>query len=375
MKNLFIAAFLTISYNMIAQTIQCPAAQTVHFFDLDQDYTSYGSPTFSGPGTYELDTHFTIVENLCQGSYGIVTTITYSLIDQSTNQSVASCQQTISVLRPEDEDYTFPQKFVIGEGAISEMTPDVTGQIEPIEFLNDGGFIHVVSYSDEIQTFDAGGVIINRTWTMLNWCTAETTEQTQPIQILRLLSAGSGPLDVSSCTNETVEADNVIVTTDAAGFTIDYGTCPNTTNNITDFVNCVAANNDIPSTNNFIVEVVKEGDDLNGVSTVDLVITQRHILGIAPFDNNDECKNIAADVNNDNAITALDLLTTRKLILGIFSNLPQSTSWRFINAGYTAQPLSLADDDFKFRKLEFPISDLQVIGVKIGDVNDSAVGN
>ncbi|MBK8627510.1 MAG: hypothetical protein IPN86_18665, partial [Saprospiraceae bacterium] len=58
----------------------------------------------------------------------------------------------------------------------------------------------------------------------------------------------------------------------------------------------------------------KDGDDINGVSTLDLVIIQRHILGLQAM--NSPYKLIAADANNDGKVTASDLTEIRKLILG-----------------------------------------------------------
>jgi len=371
MKNLFIAAFLFLSYNMIAQSIQCPTDQIVNLFDLDQDYDSYGTPITSGPGSYEVAQSLTTIDNSCQGNYGIVTTITYELVDVATNTSVASCDQVISVQRPLISDFIFPQEFTIAEATLEELIPDLTGNLEPVEFL--GGSSNFISaYSDQVIN-SGSGVRILRTWTILDWCTANTNEETQIIRVTTLAFNGSGPLSVNTCTTSDIEADNVVITTDTPNFIIDYGTCPNSTNNITEFVNCVAAINDIPSTNSFTVEIEKDTDALNGVSTLDLVLIQRHILGQARFDNNG-CKIIAADVTNDNNITALDLLELRKLILGIYSSFPQSTSWRFINAGLL-DPLNPFSNDLKFNKSEFPLTDLQIIGIKVGDVNDSASGN
>ena len=47
-------------------------------------------------------------------------------------------------------------------------------------------------------------------------------------------------------------------------------------------------------------------DYLNGISTLDLVLIQRHILGQQLLDS--PYKMIAADVNNDDKITAVDLV-------------------------------------------------------------------
>ncbi len=74
----------------------------------------------------------------------------------------------------------------------------------------------------------------------------------------------------------------------------------------------------------------KDTDHMNGISTADLVKIQKHIIGKqlleSPF------REIAADVNDDRRISALDLLDIRKLILGKVEKLPNTESWAFVNA-------------------------------------------
>lgn len=114
---------------------------------------------------------------------------------------------------------------------------------------------------------------------------------------------------------------------------------------------------------------------LNGVSTFDLVLISKHILGVKPLDS--PYKLIAADVNNSRAITALDLIQLRKLILNVDTKFSNNTSWRFVKGGYVfpdpSNPWRSA-----FPELDninnMPSSDLELdfVGVKIGDVNGSA---
>ena len=70
----------------------------------------------------------------------------------------------------------------------------------------------------------------------------------------------------------------------------------------------------------------------NGVSTLDLVRIQKHLLGIealsSPYDL------IAADANNSESVSAIDLVELRKLILGIYTELPANQSWRFVDKGF-----------------------------------------
>ncbi|MBK8623183.1 MAG: hypothetical protein IPN79_15845 [Saprospiraceae bacterium] len=65
-----------------------------------------------------------------------------------------------------------------------------------------------------------------------------------------------------------------------------------------------------------------------GVSGIDIVLVQQHILGLRPFTN--PVQYIAADVNRDGRINSLDLLDMRKVILGLREFFPNNTSWRFI---------------------------------------------
>jgi len=69
-------------------------------------------------------------------------------------------------------------------------------------------------------------------------------------------------------------------------------------------------------------------DAINGVSTLDLVLIQRHILGITPF--TDTRQVIAADVNRDNQISAADIAIVRQLVLGIIINWANSDNLVFL---------------------------------------------
>ncbi len=115
----------------------------------------------------------------------------------------------------------------------------------------------------------------------------------------------------------------------------------------------------------------KDGDDMNGVSTLDLILIQRHILGISKFDNPYDM--IAADVNSDERVTASDLVELRKLILGLHSAFPNNTSWRFVDEGHSFG--SMTNPWVEELKEDYAIAalsgDMEVdfVGVKIGDVN------
>lgn len=72
----------------------------------------------------------------------------------------------------------------------------------------------------------------------------------------------------------------------------------------------------------------RNDNPLNGVSTFDLVLISKHILGLELL--NSPWKIIAADANKSNSVTTFDIVTIRKVILGIDSVFAGNTSWRFV---------------------------------------------
>lgn len=118
-------------------------------------------------------------------------------------------------------------------------------------------------------------------------------------------------------------------------------------------------------------------DDLNhreGVSTLDLVMIQKHLLGKDKL--NSPYKIIAADANKSGHLTALDLLEIRKLILGINTRFPNNTSWRFVDRDYSfADPYNPFEQPFPesiwVDSVTGGVDTANFVGIKIGDVNGS----
>jgi len=116
---------------------------------------------------------------------------------------------------------------------------------------------------------------------------------------------------------------------------------------------------------------------LNGVSTFDLVLMSKHILGVQVLDS--PYKRIAADVNRSNTITTLDMIQLRRVILNINTSFDNNTSWRFIPANFvfpvTTNPWASAFPELmSFNNLAGSMV-ANFVGVKIGDVNGSARAN
>jgi len=127
-------------------------------------------------------------------------------------------------------------------------------------------------------------------------------------------------------------------------------------------------------------EVIPERDvaPLNGVTTYDLVLISQHILGLMPIAS--PYRLIAADANRSGSVTTFDIVEFRKLILGIYTNLPANKSWRFVKKNFVfPDPLN----PFK-TALPEKITATAILGdslnqdftaIKVGDINGSAVVN
>ncbi|MBK8346706.1 MAG: T9SS type A sorting domain-containing protein [Saprospiraceae bacterium] len=133
---------------------------------------------------------------------------------------------------------------------------------------------------------------------------------------------------------------------------------------------------ELPMYKEYSLSADKNDDLLNGVSTLDLVMIQRHVLGLSSLDS--PYKLIAADINNSQKITAADLVELRKLILGIQTEFSNNRSWRFVDLAYNfpdpSQPFPFSEKT-AMSNLDHNVAGLDFIAVKIGDVNGSAKTN
>lgn len=126
----------------------------------------------------------------------------------------------------------------------------------------------------------------------------------------------------------------------------------------------------------YTVTPTLDKDHLNGISTLDLVIIQRHILGLSSLDS--PYKYIAADVNNDKKVTASDIVELRKLILGEYSKFPKNTSWRFVDKKFNVsdpKDIFQANEILTVKNVDPTNNNLDFVSIKVGDVNGSVTAN
>jgi hypothetical protein len=115
---------------------------------------------------------------------------------------------------------------------------------------------------------------------------------------------------------------------------------------------------------------------LNGVTTFDLAKMNDHILAKEFLDS--PYKMIAADANNSGTITVGDLVIVQKVILHLETVFPNNSSWRFVPADYIfpnpnnpwATPFP---ESITLTNILGDISNVDFIGIKIGDVTENAI--
>ena len=115
----------------------------------------------------------------------------------------------------------------------------------------------------------------------------------------------------------------------------------------------------------------------NGVSTMDLIRINKHILGTGKMEN--PYSIIAADVNDSKTVTTLDMIFIRKIILDIDTAFAKVDSWRFVDASYafpnTENPFEAPFPESVDITFDGDLTvDANFVAIKMGDTNGNAMG-
>ncbi|WP_114778746.1 cohesin domain-containing protein [Botryobacter ruber] len=109
----------------------------------------------------------------------------------------------------------------------------------------------------------------------------------------------------------------------------------------------------------------------NGITTLDILQIQRHILGLVPL--NSPYKIIAADVNNSGSVTTMDIAYIRSLILYNSTSFPGNRTWAYVKSDFTFTDPSMPFpyDSTRTYSSVSELSNQDFTGIKLGDVNDT----
>ena len=120
----------------------------------------------------------------------------------------------------------------------------------------------------------------------------------------------------------------------------------------------------------------RDGDDLNGLSTADLILLAKHLMGISELQS--PYLRIAADVDNNGVLNMEDFLYLRDVILEEVPEFEYTASWRFVEESF-----EFTDNDnpwqdnfnetIMLEDLEEDEIDMDFIAMKMGDLSANAI--
>ncbi len=306
--------------------------------------------------------------NVAPGTYEV----RYKAIDNCNNQK--DCNTTVTV-----KDCKKPTPYC-KNGLVIEIMQTGMIQIWASDF-NAGSFDNCTSQSQLKLSFSSNVNNTSKTYT------CDDLGQ-QPVQIWVTDLAGNQDFcetfiiiqdNMGACNDDPQIAGKVATAANQGvqGVSINLNSPGGFGNNTTTNANG-AYNVNVPSGNDFTITPVLDVNPLNGVSTFDLVLISKHILGVQLLDS--PYKIIAADANRSNSVTTFDLVEIRKLILFINTNFPNNTSWRFVKKSHVfANPANPFATQFPevINLNNVSVNSLanDFVAVKIGDVNGSAAVN
>ena len=130
---------------------------------------------------------------------------------------------------------------------------------------------------------------------------------------------------------------------------------------------------EMPNGGDYVIDPIKTDGVNNGVSTLDLVLIQRHIIGLGDLEG--VYNLIAADINNDDKISSVDIVDLRKVILGVKDTFTNNDSWRFVDANHpfvdpTDPWFTEIPESYNINNLNGDMI-IDFTAIKVGDVNNS----
>lgn len=194
---------------------------------------------------------------------------------------------------------------------------------------------------------------------------AAGNENSGTINLNATINCGKGLGRISTLTNQPVEDVQVSISGDYSN------TFTTTADGTFEFEN-------IPSGSDVTVTAEKNIGFANGLTTYDLYLIGQHLLGLTEFD--EPCALIAADADNSGYVSAFDITSIRRVILGLDQSFRNNSSWRFFDAQHIfanpTNPWAAAlPETLSFTDVQGDLPNLDFTGVKIGDVNMSAFAN
>ena len=262
-------------------------------------------------------------------------------------------------------DIVYPAKFTLDDCGATTVLPSVSGI--PIISNQDACSNVYYSFDDQQFTLQNGNIDIRRTWTVIDWCQYDAANNLgiwRGVQSISIICTSGRAVNVGGAIYGADGAPMSGVQLRLSGPEMEL-TVTSDEEGKWDFA-------EIPSDYSYAVTPIYDEDHREGVSTLDMVLMMRHILGFESLDA--PSKMIAADVNDDQRITGKDIVELRQLILGITDHFDDNLSYRFVAPDWEwtsdVDPWSWKESWITEGIWEDEMS-LDFDAIKIGDVDNS----
>lgn len=267
------------------------------------------------------------------------------------------------------------------EKTIEEINDELFGKyaIAFDKILVDNQILNVIagfSFSDEIEELENGDINVTRTFTLIDWChfIPHSDENVGIMTFVQHISIKN--LKDMFVSNVNFGESTASVSINNMKLENNVGQSALVQMNSTESLGS-SIRNTIETQGwedgSYKIEVDKYEPCHESVSSIDLVQTLRHIIGLSAFDSN--IKKVAADIDDNGKITAADMVKMRKIILGL-DDCGNQSNWSFYKS-----ELNL-DKDFELANLNVydlnyavnsDNSDVNIVALKKGDVNLSSL--
>ncbi len=334
--------------HLTAAQVKVPSDTTINYpKDKGLAETILGMPLLLG--SVEVSYIDTKVSNMCnlpikfKRDWSIKNVCTGEIIKKTTNITLMSYQNSF------DQDKTVVTNLCGSEG---EITLSPKGEFIPYSYQWNTG-----SLNRTISGLSAGNysAVITDGFkcTQLNSTTLTSMAETGDVGGI-----------ISTSSNIRVYPDSIYITD---------------SDNIDKF--CVSSNGGIQyafklkkkNTGFLSYRFVKRTQILEGLSTKDILIIQKHILGKQLL--TDTLQYFAADVNNNFSVSSSDIAEMRKLLLGVIPEFPKVLPWYFFRTDWkTTISKFNAYESILFKGINitsFPRLNADVLALKMGDLDYS----
>lgn len=303
MKTLFILILLILIENTVkSQTLTCPPNLDIRLIDAPID-RNYGEPFTNATGNYKIHKSSWIKEYSCGSDTLLKDSITYSL--SVNNQIKTSCTHTVIVRDLHISDLSFPDSVISFDSEnITAFDVSKSGDITPTIVQLAYPPRIMITHSDIVIDLEKSFPKVLRTWKILNWCSGELKEFIQQLKINNKTTLSG--IEANTITGNVI--NNFYYKVKATE------QCSTYLNNDVLLLECELINRKRINFDTLVTTALP-----GNVNTLDLVMMQRHILGIQKLENNWQL--IAADINSDEKINVADLVLLRRNIVGLTSDL------------------------------------------------------